>query len=159
MKKKSPSDGKIRNKRAKFDYELGDSFLVGIVLNGREAKSLRMGHGQLQGAYVNIIGDELYLINSSIHGTKGIPIIDSEVTQNRKILAKRSEIDQIISAKKQGRSVVPIDILTKGRYIKLRIALGKGKKHQDKRQTLKERDDSRNAQREMKHMKSLHTKN
>ena len=152
MKKKSPSDGKIRNKRARFDYELGDDFLVGIVLNGREAKSLRMGHGQLQGAYVTVKGDpsELYLINASIHGTKGIPIEDSEVTQARKLLAKRKEIEEIIAAKKQGRTIVPVDIITKGRYIKLRIAVGKGKKHHDKRQTLKERDDSRNAQREMK---------
>lgn len=151
MKKKSPSDGKIRNKRARFDYDLSDDFLVGIVLNGREAKSLRLGHGQLQGAYVTVKGEELFLINASIHGTKGIPIEDQEVTQARKLLAKRKEIDEIIAAKNQGKSVIPVDILTKGRYIKVRIALGKGKKHQDKRQVLKERDDSRNAQREMKH--------
>jgi SsrA-binding protein len=154
MAKKKPSEGKIRNKRARFDYELGDNYLVGVVLNGREAKSLRLGHGQLQGAYVTVKNDELYLINASIHGTKGIPIEDSQVTQARKILAKRKEIDEIIAAKQQGRTIVPVDILTKGRYIKLRIAIGKGKKHQDKRQTLKERDDTRNAQREIK--KSWH---
>jgi SsrA-binding protein len=149
-KKKSPSDGKIRNKRARFDYELGDDYLVGIELNGREAKSLRLGHGQLQGAYVTVKGDELFLINASIHGTKGIPIEDQEVTRARKLLAKRKEIDEIIGAKQQGRTIIPVDILTKGRYVKVRIAIGKGKKHQDKRQTLKERDDSRNAQREIK---------
>lgn len=150
VKKKKISAGKIRNKRASFDYDLSDSFLVGIVLNGREAKSLRMGHGQLQGAYVTVKDDELYLINASIHGKSGIPIEESEVTQARKLLAKRKEIDAIISAKKQGVTVVPTEILTQGRYIKLRVALGKGKKHHDKRQALKERDDSRNAQREMK---------
>ena len=150
MKKKSPSDGKIRNKRARFDYELGDDFLVGIVLNGREAKSLRLGHGQLQGAYVTIKDDELYLINASIHGTKGIPIEDKEVTQTRKLLAKRKEIDQIISAKQQGKYVIPIDILTRGRYIKVRIALGRGRKNYDKRQNLKERDDTRNTKRDIK---------
>jgi SsrA-binding protein len=150
MAKKKPQDGKIRNQRARFDYDLTDTFLVGIVLNGREAKSLRLKHGSLQGAYVTIKGDELFLINASIHGTKGIPIEDQEVTQARKLLAKRKEIDQIIAAKNQGRTVVPVDILTQGRYIKVRIAIGRGKKHQDKRQTIKERDDSRNAQREMK---------
>lgn len=150
MKKKSRPDGKIRNKRARFDYELSDSFLVGIVLNGREAKSLRLGHGQLQGAYVTVKDNELYLLNASIHGTKGIPIEDKEVTQTRKLLAKRSEINQIVNAKNQGRSVIAVDILTRGRYIKVRIALGRGKKHQDKRQVMKERDDNRNAQREMK---------
>ena len=150
MAKKKPQDGKIRNQRARFDYDLTDTFLVGIVLNGREAKSLRLKHGSLQGAYVTVKGDELFLINASIHGTKGIPIEDQEVTQARKLLAKRKEIDQIIAAKNQGRTVVPVDILTQGRYIKVRIAIGRGKKHQDKRQTIKERDDSRNAQREMK---------
>ena len=150
MKKKTPSEGTIRNKRARFDYDLDDSFLVGIVLNGRETKSLRLGHGQLQGAYVNVKDDELFLINASIHGTKGIPIEDMEVTRTRKLLAKRKEIDQIIEARKQGRTVVPLDILTRGRYVKLRIALGKGKKNYDKRQDLKKRDDSRNTQRLIK---------
>lgn len=148
--KKQDNTGKIRNRRAKFDYELGDSYLMGIVLNGKEAKSLRLNHGQLQGAYVTVKGDELYLINASIHGTKGIPIEDSEVTKARKLLAKRKEIEQVVSAKKQGRAVVPTEILTKGRFIKVRVALGKGKKHQDKRYSIKERDDGRNAEREIK---------
>lgn len=149
-KKKSPSDKIIRNRRAKFDYELGDSFVVGIALNGRETKSLRLGHGQLQGAYVTVKEGELWLINASIHGTQGIPIEEDEVTQARKLLAKRREIDQIIAAKQQGKTIVPTEILTKGRFIKLRIALGKGKKDYDKRETMKRRDDSRNAQREMR---------
>ncbi len=150
MKKKKPSEGTIKNKRARFDYELGDSFLVGIVLNGRETKSLRLGHGQLQGAYVTVKDDELFLINASVHGTKGIPIEDTEVTRTRKLLAKRKEIDQIIEAKKQGRTIVPLDILTRGRYVKLRIALGKGKKNYDKRQDLKRRDTERDLQRILK---------
>jgi SsrA-binding protein len=150
MKKKTPSEGTIRNKRARFDYELGDSFLVGIVLNGRETKSLRMGHGQLQGAYVNIKNDELFLVNSSIHGTKAIPIEDTEVTRDRKLLANRREIDQIVEAKKQGRTVVPMDILTRGRYVKLRIALGRGKKNYDKRHDLKKRAVDIDARRDLK---------
>ena len=144
---KKPQEKAIRNKRARFDYNLDDGFLVGIELNGCEAKSLRMGHGQLQGAYVTVKDNELFLINASIHGTKGIPIEDLEVTRNRKLLAKRKEIDQIMLAKKQGRTVVPLDILTKGRYIKLRIALGVGKKNYDKRQTLKKRDTDRDISR------------
>jgi len=144
------STGKIQNRRARFDYNLGDSFVVGIVLNGRETKSLRMNHGQLRGAYVTVKNDELWLINASITGSRGVPIEDEEVTQARKLLAKRKEIDKIIAAKKQGMTIVPTEILTKGRYIKLRIALGTGKKHYDKRHAMKERDDSRNAQREIR---------
>lgn len=154
MKKKKPQDGKIRNKRARFDYELGDSFVVGIVLNGRETKSLRLGHAQLQGAYVTVKdapkGGELWLINASIHGTNGIPIEDSEVTQARKLLAKRKEIDQIIAAKQQGSTIVPTDILTKGRFIKVRISLGKGKKAYDKREVLKKRDVNRDISRDLR---------
>jgi SsrA-binding protein len=149
MKKKRTSDKVIRNRRAKFDYELGDSFVVGIMLSGRETKSLRLGHGQLQGAYVTVKDGELWLINAAIHGTQGIPIEESETTQARKLLAKRKEIEQIIAAKQQGRTIVPTEILTKGRYIKLRIALGRGKKRYDKRETMKRRDDSRNAAREV----------
>ena len=152
MAKKKPQDKKtIRNRRASFDYELGDSFVVGIALNGRETKSLRLGHGQLQGAYVTVKDDELFLINAAIHGTNGIPIEETEVTQARKLLAKRREINAIIAAKKQGATVVPTAILTQGRYIKVRIALGKGKKHQDKRQTIKKREDDRNTQRTIRH--------
>jgi len=150
VKKKRPSEGTIRNKRARFDYELGDSLVVGIVLNGRETKNLRMGHGQLRGAYVTVKKDELWLINASINGSRGVPIEEDEVTQARKLLAKRKEIDRIIAAKKQGKTIVPTDILTRGRYIKVRIALGTGKKTRDKRQIINERDSKRNAEREMK---------
>lgn len=149
-KKKQQNDGTIRNRRARFDYELGDSYIVGIVLNGREAKSIRLGHAQLQGSYVTVKDNELWLLNAQIHGTSGIPISDSESIQTRKLLAKRKEIDQIIAAKQQGRTIVPTEILTKGRYIKLRIAIGKGKREYDKRHTMKQRDDKRNTQRELR---------
>jgi SsrA-binding protein len=64
MSKKSPSPKRIINRRAKFDYELGDSLVVGLQLTGAETKALRMGHGQLRGAYVTVKDNELWLINS-----------------------------------------------------------------------------------------------
>jgi SsrA-binding protein len=143
MVKKPQPPKAIRNRRARFDYELGDSLIVGIALSGAETKSLRMGHGQLRGAYVTIKGDELWLINATINGTSGIPINESEQTQARKLLAKRREINSLIEAKKQNRTIVPLELLTGGRFIKLRIAVGKGKKHYDKRQSLKARDENR----------------
>ena len=147
--RQNTSEKVIRNKRARFDYALGDSYTVGIVLNGRETKSLRLGHGQLQGSYVTIKNDELWLINASIHGTKGIPIEDTEVTRNRKLLAKKRELGMLMQAKNQGMTIVATDILTTGRFIKVRIAIGKGKREYDKRQTLKRRDDSKNVAREL----------
>jgi len=144
MAKKSAAQTKrITNRRARFDYELGDSLLVGVELTGAEAKSLRMGHGQLRGAYVAVKDDQLWLINAAINGSSGIPITESDQTRTRRLLARRREIEQLIESKQQGRTIVPLELLTQGRYIKLRIAVGKGKKHYDKRQSLKARDESR----------------
>lgn len=151
MAKKKPTQTKvISNRRARHDYELGDGLVVGLELNGREAKSLRMGHGQLRGSYVTVKDNELWLLNSTINGTNGIPLTEEEQTRTRRLLAKRKQIDEFIAAKQQGRTIVPLEILTKGRYIKLRIAIGKGKKNYDKRQTLKKRDEAREISRTIK---------
>ncbi|HJP96043.1 MAG TPA: SsrA-binding protein SmpB [Candidatus Saccharimonadales bacterium] len=143
MKKKTPQTKQIVNRRARHDYELGDSLVVGVQLSGAETKALRMGHGQLRGSYVTVKDGELWLFNAGIHGSAGIPIDEQTVTRNRKLLAKKREIDAIIEAKQQGKTVVPLEILTQGRYIKVRIAVGRGKKQYDKRETLKKRDMER----------------
>src|SRR5476651_2388103 len=144
-KKKQNQPKSITNRRASHDYELGDSLVVGLELTGAETKSLRLGHGQLRGAYVTVKGDELYLINATISGTSGVPISESDQTRARRLLAKRREIQALMAAKQQGKTIVPLEILTGGRYIKLRISDGRGKKHYDKRQTLKARDDARDT--------------
>lgn len=144
VKKKPNTPKQITNRRARYDYELGDSLVVGLQLTGRETKALRMGHGQLRGAYVTLKQDELFLINATISGTSGVPIEESEQTRARKLLAKRREIKALVDAKQQGKTIVPLDLLTGGRYIKLRIAVGRGKKQYDKRQTMKARDENRN---------------
>jgi len=143
MKKKQAQTKRIVNRRARHDYEIGDSLVVGLALSGGETKALRMGHGQLRGAYVTVKDEALLLVNASINGTRGIVISETDQTRNRILLAKRREIDQLIAAKQQGRTIVPLEILTGGRYIKLRIAIGKGKKAYDKRQTLKKREEDR----------------
>lgn len=149
-KKKSGQTKRILNRRARFDYELGDSLVVGLELTGAETKSLRLGHGQLRGAYVTFKDGELFLINATISGTSGIPIGESEQTRARKVLAKRREIDALMAAKQQGRTIVPLELLTGSRFIKMRISVGRGKKRYDKRQTLKRREDTRRAQAAMK---------
>jgi SsrA-binding protein len=149
-KQKQHQTKQITNRRARHDYELGDSLVVGLELTGRETKALRMGHGQLRGAYVTIKDAQLQLINATISPSSGIPIPEDEQTRARRLLAKRREINALIDAKQQGRTIVPLAILTEGRYIKLRIAVGKGKKQYDKRRTLKERDDARDVRRALK---------
>lgn len=149
-KKKRTQTKQISNRRARHDYELGDSLLVGIELTGAEVKNLRLGHGQLRGAYVTVKDNELFLINATINGTSGAPLTESEQTRTRKLLAKRREIDKLIEQKQQGKTIVPLEILTSSRFIKVRISIGKGKKLYDKRQTLKKRDESRQIARAMK---------
>ncbi len=154
MKKKQATTKQIVNRRARHDYELGDSLVVGLQLSGAETKALRMGHGQLRGAYVTVKDNELWLFNATISGTSGIPIDESNQTRNRKLLAKQREIKQLIEAKQQGRTIVPLEIITRGRYIKVRIAIGKGRKNYDKRQTLKARDENRRMQNAIKTRRS-----
>jgi SsrA-binding protein len=142
-KKKQAGKKAITNRRARFDYELEGSLVVGIALTGAETKALRRGHGQLRGAYVTLKGDELWLINATISGDNSIQIDEPDQTRARKLLAKRKEIDTLIATKQQGRTIVPLELLTGGRYVKLRIAAGKGKKNYDKRQTIKKRDEEK----------------
>lgn len=151
MSKKSAKAkaSKITNKRAKFDYELGDSLVVGLQLTGAETKALRMGHGQLRGAYVTVKDDELWLVNAAIMPSSGIPISEDGQTRSRKLLAKRKEISRLVAEKQGGKTIVPTELITSGRYIKLRIAVGKGKKHYDKRQVLKTRQQQRDIDREV----------
>ena len=147
MAKKKPQTGKITNRRARFDYELGDSLVVGLQLTGAETKALRMNHGQLQGAYVTIKDNELWLVNAQIMPSSGIPIDEDGQTRARKLLAKRKQIDELIAEKQNGKTIVPTELITKGRYIKLRIAVGRGKKRYDKRETLKRRQQERDISR------------
>lgn len=152
MARKKPAQTKrITNRRARFDYELGDSLVVGVELTGAETKSLRMGHGQLRGAYVTVKDDQIWLLNAAINGTAGVPIDERDQTRTRRLLAKRREIGALIEAKQQGRTIVPLELLTQSRYIKLRIAIGKGKKLYDKRQSLKQRDETRAINAALKH--------
>lgn len=147
MRKKSQTPGRIVNRRARYDYELGNPLVVGLQLTGAETKALRLGHGQLRGAYVAEHNGELWLVNAQIMGSRGLPIADNTVSRSRKILAKRKEIDNLIAERQTGRTIVPLEVLTGGRYIKLRIASGRGKKKYDKRETIKRRQQVREARR------------
>jgi len=145
--RKKRTSNAIVNRRARHDYALGDSLVVGLQLSGPETKALRLKHGQLQGAYVTVKDNELWLVNAAIMGGNNLPITEEEQTRTRKLLAKRKEIDDLIVSKQQGMTIIPLEILTAGRYVKLRIAVGRGKKKYDKRQVLKQRDQQRQIDR------------
>lgn len=146
-KKRTQKPQAIVNRRASYDYALDDELTTGIVLTGREARAARDGRVQLKGSFVTIRNNELWLNNASFSlqlNTKGVN--ESTVdTSARKLLASRKQIDAIAERKHEGMSIVPLRLLTQGRYIKLVIALGKGKKNYDKRQAIKKRDQERDA--------------
>jgi SsrA-binding protein len=153
-KKKSLTNPKtVLNRRARFDYELGEEIVAGLVLTGPEVRAARDGHVQLKGSFVTIRNNELWLNNASFSlklNQKNQPGARTIDTEPRKLLASRKQINTLAVNKKEGMSIVPTKLLTTGRFIKLVIALGKGKKNYDKRETLKRRDQERESQRAMK---------
>jgi SsrA-binding protein len=147
MAKKKKPQKSISNRRARFDYEIKDTLIAGVQLSGAETRAVRQGQADLKGAFVNVKGDELWLANATISGSHLAPISEDDKTRSRKLLVKRKEINQFIEAKNQGKTIVPLEILNGGKYIKVRIATATGKKLYDKRATLRARDAERNIQR------------
>jgi SsrA-binding protein len=158
QKKKPVKARAIVNRRASFDYALANELVTGIALTGREVRAARDGRVQLKGSFVTIrqtaSKSELWLNNASfslVLNTKNES--DTSVdTSPRKLLAKRREIDELADRKHQGMTIVPLKLLTQGRHIKVVIALGKGKKNYDKRNSIKLRDQERENKRLTKHL-------
>lgn len=150
MAKKQP-DTSIQNRRARHDYDLRDEFNVGIVLSGQEVKAARNGHVSLKGSYVTLKAGELWLVNASFSVLHTKPGLSERTvdTGARKLLAKKQEIATMQSAKDQGLTIVPLSMTTRTRFIKVKIATAKGKKLHDKRETIKRRDQEREARRQM----------
>ncbi len=155
MTKKSPKKqvpGAVLNRRARFDYALGEDLVAGLALTGQEVRAARDCHVQLKGSFVTIRNNELWLNNASFSlklNEKGQENARTVDTSPKKLLVKRKDIDSLQASKQQGMTIVPTKLLTAGRHIKLVIALGKGKKNYDKRETIKRRDQDRDAKRMM----------
>jgi SsrA-binding protein len=142
---------KITNKRAFFDYELKDRFEAGINLYGAEVKAIRMGHADLTGSHARILGSEAYLINAKILPYKYARPEGYNETRSRKLLLHKKEIISLKS-KLDGEklSLVPVSLYEKHGYIKVELALGKGKKEYDKRASIKKKDLKRELEIESK---------
>ena len=154
MKKKSKST-KSRiadNKKARHDYFIEKTIEAGLQLEGWEVKSLRTGQTQLREGYVNLKNGEAWLIGAHISPLKTTSThIKADPTRSRKLLLNRSELDHLAGAvERKGFTLIPLNFHWKRGKIKLEIGLGKGKKQHDKRQTIKERDWSRQKSRIIK---------
>ena len=151
-KTKKPSTHAVVNRRARFDYELGEEVVAGLVLTGMEVRAAREGHVQLKGAFVSLRGGELWLNNASfslrlnVRGQANTRSID---TSARKLLVSKRQLTRFSEAKQQGMTIVPTKLLTSGKFIKVVIALARGKKIYDKRETIKRRDQDRETRRQL----------
>lgn len=140
------------NRKARFNYEFVEKYEAGIELTGLEVKSVRSGQMSLEGAFVIIRGGEAYLINANIppYQPNNTPS-NYDPLRNRKVLLTRKEIAELAGYEKnKSLTIVPISVYNKGRIIKLEIALVKGKKKFDKRETIKKREADREIRREYK---------
>lgn len=140
------------NRKMRFDYETLEKYEAGIELLGSEVKSVRGGHMSLEGAFVIVRGGEVFLINANIppYQMKNTPV-DYDQLRNRKLLLTKKEIVELAqSEKNKSLTIVPISVYNKNRKIKIEIALVRGKKKHDKRETIKKRETDREIRREFK---------
>ena len=142
----------LENRKARFNYELKEKFEAGIELLGHEVKSLRQKTGSLEGAYVIVRGGEPFLVNAYIppYQPKNTPQNYDE-RRARKLLLTKKEIAELAGAEsKKGLTIVPLSVYSKGRKLKVELAIARGKKKYDKREAIKRRDAEREIRREMK---------
>lgn len=142
------------NKRARFDYEILETYEAGIVLTGPEVKSVKAGQVSIKEAFATVKGEEVFLTNAHISPYKQAANIEQDPTRSRKLLLKKSEISSLIGkSKTQGLTLIPTKIYLKRGFVKVEIGLGRGKKLHDKRETIKRKDTQRDIQRELKSKK------
>ena len=148
--KKKSSNFIAENRRARFDFELLKQYEAGISLEGWEVRSLRLGKAQIAEAYVLLKDSEAWLLGSYI-----VPLNNNSEEQNptrtRKLLLNKKELAEIFKATQQkGETCVPLNLFWKDNLVKCQISTAKGKKSQDKRQTIKSRDWERQKARELR---------
>lgn len=149
---KADSASIAQNKKARFDYFIEDEFEAGLILEGWEVKSLRAGKINLSDAHVIIKYGEAFLLGAQI---QPLPTASTHLhpdsTRTRKLLLNRRELDQLIGrVERQGYTLVPLSLYWRKNRVKMKLALAKGKKTHDKRETTKDRDWKRDKERIMK---------
>lgn len=151
-KKSLPGNVVARNRKARHDYFIEDSFEAGIVLAGTEVKSLRLGQGSINEAYAGENKGELVLFNAFIPEYKSASTFNHEPRRTRKLLMHRREIARLVGAvQREGMTLVPLSLYFNDRGVaKVELALARGKHHYDKRASIKERDWKRDKARLMR---------
>ena len=140
-----------KNKKARHDYFIEETFEAGIELRGTEVKSLRMGKCSLKEAFVRVINGEVFIMNMHISPYEKGNIFNKDPVRVRKLLLHRSEINKLIGkVKEKGYTLVPLQVYFKEGKVKVEIGLARGKKLYDKRESIAKKDQMREAQKEFK---------
>ena len=153
MAKKKTQDSSLiaQNKKARFDYELLDTYEAGLVLTGSEVKSLREGHGNITEAYAVFKDGEIFLLNGYIAEYRNGGYAQHEERRTRKLLMHKKEIERLKEEKERNSlTIVPTRLYWKNGKVKIELAVARGKKQHDKRDTEKKRDWSRQKARLLK---------
>lgn len=142
----------IENTRVGFDYSILEEIEAGLELRGYEVRSLRAGRGSLKGARVVARGGEAYLVGATIPAWQPANTPKSyDPERPRKLLLSLKEIAHVASAEgEKGLTIVPLKVYNRGRNLKLLIAIARGKKKEDKRQSIREREEKRQIRRSLK---------
>ena len=141
----------IKNKKAYFDYFIEDTYEAGIVLTGTEIKSIRNGSCNLKDTYARIKNNEAYVINMFIAPYEQGNIFNHDERRERKLLLHKKEIYKIKqNIEKEGYSLIPVKLYLKNGKAKVLLGVAKGKKNYDKRETIKKRDEMREARKMLK---------
>ncbi|MFV0249668.1 MAG: SsrA-binding protein SmpB [Bacilli bacterium] len=141
----------INNRKAKFDYEILDTYEAGIALTGTEIKSIRLGNANLKDTYAIVKNYEVFLLNMHISAYKEGNIFNHDENRSRKLLLHKKEILKIRdSIEREGLTLVPIKLYFKKNRVKILLSIAKGRKTYDKREFIKERDIQRNLKKEYK---------
>jgi SsrA-binding protein len=137
------------NRKARHDYQIEQKLEAGLVLEGWEIKSLREGKAQLSEGHIIVKNGEAFLLNSHFSPLKTVSThIKAVPDRSRKLLLHKGELNKLIGAvERKGYTIIPLNLHWKKNKVKLEIALAKGKKHYDKRETIKQRDWQRQKQR------------
>jgi SsrA-binding protein len=139
----------VRNKKARHEYEILDVYEAGLVLRGTEVKSIRAGKASLAESFARVEGGEVWLYDMHVTPYDPAGRWNHDPVRPRKLLLHNSEIRRLIGAvQEKGLALVPLDLYFRRGYAKVSLALGRGKKLHDKRETLKRKDHEREMQRE-----------
>lgn len=140
-----------KNRRALRDYAIEETFEAGIELRGSEVKSLRARHFQFSDAFAELQGNDLYLVNMHISEYVEANQFNHSPSRNRRLLLHRAQLESLRGKiERDGMTLIPLDVHLSGRWVKVTLGLGKGRRDIDKRNVIKDRMMKRDTERAMK---------